>query len=73
MFEDTLNESMHVIEDDFDNEEYNDNTAHSNYILQTQQFYNTACTGPYDNRWSKTMIGNVDEDTYFVVESTYHH
>jgi len=32
-----------------------------------------ACNGPYDNQWSKTMIGYGDEDTHFVVELTYNY
>ena len=30
-----------------------------------------ACNGPYDNKWSKTMIGYGPEDNNFVVELTY--
>jgi len=32
-----------------------------------------ACNGPYDNQWSKTMIGYGAEDTNFVVELTYNY
>ena len=32
-----------------------------------------ACNGPYDNKWSKTMIGYGEEDTNFVVELTYNY
>lgn len=32
-----------------------------------------ACNGPYDNKWSKTMIGYGDEDNNFVVELTYNY
>ena len=32
-----------------------------------------ACNGPYDNKWSKTMIGYGSEDTNFVVELTYNY
>lgn len=28
---------------------------------------------PYDNRWSKTMVGYGPEDTHFVVELTYNY
>lgn len=32
-----------------------------------------ACNGPYNNRWSKTMIGYGPEDTNFVIELTYNY
>ncbi|KAG2438183.1 hypothetical protein HXX76_005789 [Chlamydomonas incerta] len=32
-----------------------------------------ACNGPYDGKWSKTMIGYGDEDTNFVLELTYNY
>ncbi|MEW5300163.1 MAG: hypothetical protein WDW36_003112 [Sanguina aurantia] len=32
-----------------------------------------ACNGPYDGRWSKTMIGYGDEATNFVLELTYNY
>ena len=32
-----------------------------------------ACNGPYDNKWSKTMIGYGPEDDSFVVELTYNY
>ena len=32
-----------------------------------------ACNGPYDNKWSKTMIGYGPEDDNFVVELTYNY
>jgi len=32
-----------------------------------------ACNGPYDNQWSKTMMGYGAEDTNFVVELTYNY
>ncbi|KAG9510038.1 Glyoxalase domain-containing protein 4, partial [Fragariocoptes setiger] len=32
-----------------------------------------ACNGPYDNKWSKTMIGYGPEDDYFVLELTYNY
>lgn len=28
---------------------------------------------PYDNRWSKTMVGYGPEDTHFVIELTYNY
>lgn len=31
------------------------------------------CNGPYDNRWSKTMIGYGPEATHFVFELTYNY
>jgi len=31
------------------------------------------CNGPYDNKWSKTMIGYGPEDTDFVLELTYNY
>lgn len=31
------------------------------------------CNGPYDNRWSKTMVGYGDESTHFVIELTYNY
>lgn len=32
-----------------------------------------ACNGPYDGKWSKTMIGYGQEDTHFVLELTYNY
>lgn len=32
-----------------------------------------ACNGPYDNRWSKTMVGYGDESTHFTIELTYNY
>lgn len=32
-----------------------------------------ACNGPYDNKWSKTMIGYGPEDSHFVLELTYNY
>lgn len=32
-----------------------------------------SCNGPYDGKWSKTMIGYGDEDDHFVVELTYNY
>ncbi len=31
------------------------------------------CNGPYDNRWSKTMVGYGNEDTHFTIELTYNY
>lgn len=31
------------------------------------------CNGPYDGRWSKTMVGYGPEDNHFVVELTYNY
>jgi len=31
------------------------------------------CNGPYDNKWSKTMIGYGPEDDHFVLELTYNY
>ena len=31
------------------------------------------CNGPYDNKWSKTMIGYGPEDNNFVLELTYNY
>ncbi|XP_061393721.1 glyoxalase domain-containing protein 4-like [Musca vetustissima] len=31
------------------------------------------CNGPYDNRWSKTMVGYGPESTHFVFELTYNY
>ena len=32
-----------------------------------------ACNGPYDGKWSKTMIGYGAEETHFVLELTYNY
>jgi catechol 2,3-dioxygenase-like lactoylglutathione lyase family enzyme len=32
-----------------------------------------SCNGPYNNKWSKTMIGYGDEDLNFVLELTYNY
>lgn len=32
-----------------------------------------ACNGPYDDKWSKTMIGYGPEDDHFVLELTYNY
>lgn len=31
------------------------------------------CNGPYDGKWSKTMVGYGPEDTHFVLELTYNY
>lgn len=38
-----------------------------------QEGCDAACNGPYDNRWSKTMVGYGSEHTHFVVELTYNY
>uniref|UniRef100_A0A1B6DLV4 VOC domain-containing protein n=1 Tax=Clastoptera arizonana TaxID=38151 RepID=A0A1B6DLV4_9HEMI len=38
-----------------------------------QEGCDAACNGPYDNRWSKTMVGYGPEDDHFVVELTYNY
>lgn len=45
-------------------------------ILRHEEFTegcDAKCNGPYDNRWSKTMVGYGIEDTHFVVELTYNY
>jgi len=45
-------------------------------ILRHEEFEKgceAACNGPYDGRWSKTMVGYGAEDTHFVVELTYNY
>ncbi|XP_047098946.1 LOW QUALITY PROTEIN: glyoxalase domain-containing protein 4 [Schistocerca piceifrons] len=45
-------------------------------VLRHEEFTEgcaAACNGPYDNRWSKTMVGYGPEDTHFVVELTYNY
>ncbi|VDI05766.1 Hypothetical predicted protein [Mytilus galloprovincialis] len=32
-----------------------------------------ACNGPYDGKWSKSMVGYGPEDSHFVVELTYNY
>ncbi|XP_019401270.1 PREDICTED: glyoxalase domain-containing protein 4 [Crocodylus porosus] len=32
-----------------------------------------ACNGPYDGKWSKTMVGYGPEDNHFVIELTYNY
>lgn len=45
-------------------------------VLRHEEFAegcDAACNGPYDTRWSKTMIGYGSEDSHFVVELTYNY
>ncbi|CAG2057593.1 unnamed protein product [Timema podura] len=45
-------------------------------VLRHEEFTegcDAQCNGPYDNRWSKTMIGYGPEDTHFVLELTYNY
>jgi len=45
-------------------------------VLRHEEFNegcDAACNGPYDGRWSKTMIGYGSEDSHFVVELTYNY
>lgn len=45
-------------------------------ILRHEEFEEgcgAACNGPYDGKWSKTMIGYGEEDTNFVIELTYNY
>ncbi|XP_055303423.1 glyoxalase domain-containing protein 4 [Sitodiplosis mosellana] len=45
-------------------------------VLRHEEFTEgcaASCNGPYDNRWSKTMIGYGPESNHFVVELTYNY
>jgi len=45
-------------------------------VLRHEEFEKgceAACNGPYDGKWSKTMIGYGDEDNCFVIELTYNY
>ena len=45
-------------------------------ILRHEEFekgWEAACNGPYDGKWSKTMVGYGPEDDHFVVELTYNY
>ncbi|XP_053683942.1 glyoxalase domain-containing protein 4 [Sabethes cyaneus] len=45
-------------------------------VLRHEEFTqgcDAACNGPYDNRWSKTMIGYGPESSHFVLELTYNY
>jgi len=45
-------------------------------VLRHEEFEEgckASCNGPYDGKWSKTMIGYGPEDNHFVVELTYNY
>ncbi|KAM7540494.1 hypothetical protein Aperf_G00000039714 [Anoplocephala perfoliata] len=45
-------------------------------VLRHEEFSEgckAACNGPYDGKWSKTMIGYGPEDNYFALELTYNY
>ncbi|XP_053313305.1 glyoxalase domain-containing protein 4 [Spea bombifrons] len=45
-------------------------------VLRHEEFEEgckATCNGPYDGKWSKTMIGYGAEDSHFVVELTYNY
>ncbi|KAF5276545.1 hypothetical protein FQR65_LT03975 [Abscondita terminalis] len=45
-------------------------------VLRHEEFKEgceATCNGPYDNQWSKTMIGYGPEDDHFVLELTYNY
>lgn len=45
-------------------------------ILRHEEFEEgckAACNGPYDGKWSKSMVGYGPEDAHFVVELTYNY
>ncbi|XP_068124709.1 glyoxalase domain-containing protein 4 isoform X2 [Hyperolius riggenbachi] len=45
-------------------------------VLRHEEFEEgckATCNGPYDGKWSKTMIGYGSEDKHFVVELTYNY
>jgi lactoylglutathione lyase len=45
-------------------------------VLRHEEFESgcdAACNGPYDNKWSKTMVGFGPEDDHFVAELTYNY
>ncbi|XP_048468433.1 glyoxalase domain-containing protein 4 isoform X1 [Rhincodon typus] len=45
-------------------------------VLRHEEFEEgckASCNGPYDNKWSKTMVGYGPEDTHFVSELTYNY
>ncbi len=45
-------------------------------VLRHEEFSEgceASCNGPYEGKWSKTMIGYGSEDTHFVVEVTYNY
>lgn len=45
-------------------------------VLRHEEFEQgceATCNGPYDGKWSKTMIGYGPEDSHFVLEITYNY
>ncbi|KAI1724542.1 glyoxalase domain-containing protein 4 [Ditylenchus destructor] len=45
-------------------------------VLRHEEFYEpckASCNGPFDGKWSKTMIGYGSEDDHFVLELTYNY
>ena len=45
-------------------------------VLRHEEFHEgceATCNGPYNGRWSKTMIGYGSEDDHFVIELTYNY
>ncbi|TNN12148.1 Glyoxalase domain-containing protein isoform 1 [Schistosoma japonicum] len=45
-------------------------------VLRHEEFSEgckASCNGPYDGKWSKTMIGYGPEDNHFVIELTYNY
>lgn len=45
-------------------------------VLRHEEFKegcDAQCNGPYDNRWSKTMVGYGPENSHFVIELTYNY
>ncbi|EDV95119.1 glyoxalase domain-containing protein 4 [Drosophila grimshawi] len=45
-------------------------------VLRHEEFKegcDAECNGPYDNRWSKTMVGYGPEQSHFVIELTYNY
>ena len=45
-------------------------------ILRHEEFSegcDAQCNGPFDGKWSKTMVGYGPEDTHFVMELTYNY
>lgn len=45
-------------------------------VLRHEEFEEgceAACNGPYDGKWSKTMVGYGPEESHFVVELTYNY
>ncbi|CAH8501035.1 unnamed protein product [Heterobilharzia americana] len=45
-------------------------------VLRHEEFTEgckASCNGPYDGKWSKTMIGYGGEDNHFVIELTYNY